>query len=416
MQAADILTVVALAALAAVAYLRYRDVLYPPFLQATLWAAVLALYCLEKDEFLPLSPGMYLLMINGVFLFSLGGFLATYQYRPALHRVHFVEAGRDPLLAAFFWVPILGLPLFIHRAVQLASNGPTGQLFLDLNMRLVQNRDGGFGWLAYLTTISFASVALHALLTPSSLAGRLKLPCALVVATIYSVFFTGRTFLFTVILMTAGIFMITRKLKPGRALAWCTLTMLLAFVSMPLLMKRDINPVGSFGENALMLWHSFRVYLLGALPAFDRLMTLSPAPAYGQHMLRTVFAVTDKLGFDTPMPLLSEFVKVPVLTPNVYTVYHPYFTDFSYCGAVVIQFFLGLWHGRLYKKAGQGDPLSVCLYALFLYPLFMQFFEDEYFSLLSKWIQFGLIFAIFFAMRRRSIVPHQQCEIAEPPH
>ena len=236
-------------------------------------------------------------------------------------------------------------------------------------------------------------------------------------ATIYSLFFTGRTFLFTIILMTIGIFMITRKLKAGRALAWCILTMLLAFVSMPLLMKRDIIPGGSFGENALMLWDSFRVYLFGALPAFDRLMYLSPAPAYGEHTFRTLFAVTDKLGFDTPpMPLLSAFVKVPVLTTNVYTVYHPYFKDFSYCGAVVIQLFLGLWHGRLYKRAGQGDPVSVCLYALFLYPLFMQFFEDEYFSLLSKWIQFGLIFAVFFAMRRRSIVTYQQCEISEPPY
>ena len=152
--------------------------LYPPFLQAALWAGVFVLYCLNEDSFLPLSPWMYFIIVNGVLQFSLGGFLATYQYRPTFYPVYFVGVRRDPLLAAMFWVPILGLPLYIHRAIELASNGPTGQLFLDLNMRLVQNRGGGFGWLAYLTTISFASVALHALFTPSSLVSRLKLLCA----------------------------------------------------------------------------------------------------------------------------------------------------------------------------------------------------------------------------------------------
>jgi oligosaccharide repeat unit polymerase len=117
---------------------------------------------------------------------------------------------------------------------------------------------------------------------------------------------------------------------------------------------------------------------------------------YGENMLRFLFVILNKLGFNIrPVLLRQEFVAVPLLT-NVYTIYQPYYGDFSIFGALLIQFFLGLWHGFIYLKARLNKPLYIILYALFLYPLFMQFFQDQYFNLLSTWIQCFIVLFLYF--------------------
>jgi oligosaccharide repeat unit polymerase len=101
---------------------------------------------------------------------------------------------------------------------------------------------------------------------------------------------------------------------------------------------------------------------------------------------------------------LQPYIKTPVLT-NVYTVYQPYFLDFSYVGVVLIQFFLGLLHGHIYKRAVSGSAFFVTLYGLSLYPLVMQFFQDQYLNLLSTWVQFAVVVGMFvWICRPRTVV------------
>src|SRR5438128_12375967 len=105
-------------------------------------------------------------------------------------------------------------------------------------------------------------------------------------------------------------------------------------------------------------------------------------------MFRTIFAVFNKIGFEIEVPpLIKEYQYTPFAS-NVYTVYQPYFDDFSVFGILLIQFFLGLFHGFLYKKIESRKPIYIILYSISLYPLFMQFFQDQYFNLLSTWIQY----------------------------
>jgi oligosaccharide repeat unit polymerase len=147
------------------------------------------------------------------------------------------------------------------------------------------------------------------------------------------------------------------------------------------------------------------VYVIGSLAAFDRLRHTTVTLAWGDNVFRTVWAVLYSIGFDTkPVPLLQPYIKTPVLT-NVYTVYQPYFLDFSYVGAVLIQFFLGLLHGHIYRRAVRGSAFFVALYGLSLYPLVMQFFQDQYLNLLSTWVQFAAVFGMFvWICRPRTLV------------
>ena len=393
----------ALWALAALAYLRYHDVLYPAFIQALLWAFITTLYCVQQEMFLPLSAWSYFVDLNGVALFGLGTYMATASYWPARSRREFADSGIDYALVILSWISILGLPFFVHRAFQLGSHGPTGYFFIDLRRALVEGRYGAMGILSYLMPISFSSAGLHVLFARRVRGDVVKAAISVVTAIVYSVFLTGRTFHFFLLLLIFGILLITRRVTLRIGGLLCASGMLLAFVAIAVFTGKGASPFASVHDNIYTLSRSFRVYLLGPLAALDTFMRASTAPAYGSHMFRTVTAVTYSLGFNTPpVPLVQPFTNVP-MPVNVYTVYQPYFGDFAHVGAVLIQFFLGLWHGFLYRKADQGSPLHICLYALFLYPLCMQFFQDAYFNLLSTWVQFGLLYLLFFGLRQRHI-------------
>jgi oligosaccharide repeat unit polymerase len=141
-------------------------------------------------------------------------------------------------------------------------------------------------------------------------------------------------------------------------------------------------------------------YLVASIPAFDQYSQSTEDYGLGLNIFRTVFVVLTKLGIDVNAPeLIREFQYVPMPT-NVYTVYQPYYADFSWIGLIVIQFFLGFWHGILFRETNNKNTFYAVPYVLFLYPLFMQFFQDQYFSLLSVWIQYGLLFFLYFLINQ----------------
>ena len=50
------------------------------------------------------------------------------------------------------------------------------------------------------------------------------------------------------------------------------------------------------------------------------------------------------------------------------------------------------------------SPIFVAAYGLSLYPLLFQFYQDNYFSLLSLWLQYGFLLFLYF-YRVRLIAP-----------
>jgi oligosaccharide repeat unit polymerase len=79
---------------------------------------------------------------------------------------------------------------------------------------------------------------------------------------------------------------------------------------------------------------------------------------------------------------------------NVYTIFHFYVNDFGIFFSYFMLLFYGVIHGYIYKTKYKND-FHLYVFAFSAFPLIMQFFQDQYASLTSTWIQvilYGLLF------------------------
>jgi len=398
-----------LAVTVAAAYLRYRDPLYPPVIQASLWLTVLCIFWANESEFYPLSAGVYFIFVTGAVLFALGAFLATYRFTPPHHSISFRHDRPDWFASLLFWTPILGFPLMLRRALELTAHGLTGFFLVDLRFAL--QAKGSYGWLDYLSVLALASAVVHFVIVRDR-AGRLRFLVAAATAAGYGILTTGRSLLLFLILSILGIALITRRVRVSRALLAGGVAVLVMFIGLGIALGKMGGLQLTLSERAAVVWESFRLYLLGSLPAFDRFVRSDVSPTYGANMFRSAIAALARLGLvEPPHGLVQPFVKVPEPT-NVYTVFQPYFGDFSYFGACFVPFFLGLLHGTVFRRATRGTPFWVVAYGLLLYPLCMQFFQDQYFNLLSTWAQLALWLVFYFYFSRGRSV---RAQIAPAP-
>lgn len=165
----------------------------------------------------------------------------------------------------------------------------------------------------------------------------------------------------------------------------------------------------SLGENWQTMRESFLTYTVGGIPALQTYVhNRGPEVAFGWNSFRTIFAVLHALGFTvSAAPLVQPYVDIPVPF-NAFTVYHPYMKDFGDLGALAALFAFGFLHAVIYRRATVRHPhaIYVFLFAVSLFPLVMQAFQDMYFSVLSLWIQYGAWAFLFFVVvneRRRGV-------------
>lgn len=398
----NLLTFLILGSVLMINYFRYRDLLYPPVLQSGLWLTITIAYVILEDDLVPLSGSMYLVIVSGVVLFGLGAFVSTLRFEPLRAKIQFNGVHYGLVAYLLLLVPLVGLPFYIIQLNELAHGGIAGNFFRDLRTSL-NTQDDPLGIIAYLVPVSILSAGIHFLLFRRSYPFRSTI--SVLLAIVYCLLTTGRTSFLLLFALILGMLAITRQMRSRRALLLFAVSSILIFVTVALL--RDLlSTMSSAAESARLTWESFRLYLLGSLPAFDRFMHTDATPALGTHLFRSLLAVGAKLGIcNTPPSLVQDFADLPFDT-NVYTVYQPYFADFSYPGIFIIQFVFGVVHGFLYRRADRGNPLYVLAFGFSLFPLTMQFFQDQYFNLLSTWVQYAAGLSLFFLfVPSRSRVP-----------
>ncbi len=137
----------------------------------------------------------------------------------------------------------------------------------------------------------------------------------------------------------------------------------------------------------------FQTYLSGSIAAFSSTWKQHSLTRYGGNTCRFIIAIFDKIcGTHNAVPLINEFESFGNgFRTNVFTFYDFYLRDFGVLYALLIQFFVAIIHGVSYKKMQTQNPYSIYLFAMLTYPLVMQFFQDQYFSLLSTWIQIIIV-------------------------
>jgi hypothetical protein len=100
------------------------------------------------------------------------------------------------------------------------------------------------------------------------------------------------------------------------------------------------------------------------------------------------------------------YITTPILS-NVYTVYYNYFKDFSYLG-LFFNCIYSFIHTIFYNKTRERNKfINIYFFATLMYPLVMSFFQDQYMSLFSTWVQltfYGLIASFFVTSEKKIVV------------
>jgi oligosaccharide repeat unit polymerase len=388
-----------LAALFAGTAVLLGDVLHPTPLLALHWLVVCGVYLLAPHHMRALSLETLVLVTMAVACFALGSGI-PYLRRNQDRRSDEPVWESTVLRHLIFMLSLGGLPFFLLKAQELAaSTAFTDYFFVNLRIALTGERSDAqtFGVLAYLLPVSTAS-ALVEIVTSPRRRPSLRAWLAIALAGTYAVMATGRTFVFLLLIPIGFLLVLQHRARLGRILVGGVALAALAFIGVGSLANKIGVDIAN--ADALAAQDAVMLYLLGSLAAFDVVLEQSAPLQLGVNVFRSVLAVLASLGLDVPVPsLVKPYVYVPEPT-NVYTVFLPYYEDFGWLGVAVAFVLLGAMHAWLYRRATTTqNPRWKVLYALSMYALLMQFFQDQYVSLLTTWITFVLL--VLPSFRRR---------------
>jgi oligosaccharide repeat unit polymerase len=390
----NILLILTLFALSVFSYVRHFDILYPPFINSTLWFLILLLSTLQPIDINEISNYTLFIINLGVFSFFFGGYLATFEKKPSKNKIPAYPNQKDTASTIFLVIATIGFIFTYKKMQEFGLSGISDNFFFNLRYSLSNEEDlQTYGIYAYFSTFAYLSVLFH--ITFTSKRKNLYLLISILLAIGFAISSAGRTSLFMMVISILGVLLITRKLSIYQGLIHGLILLLIIFILMSIL-------VGKSGSNDLTLiekifnsYEAFMQYLLGGIVAFDQWLAKVNYFDYGENSLRTIFSLLNTIGLDVQTKkLIQEYEEVPFMT-NVYTVHKQYYADFGILGILLFQMIFGYMHSRFYYLATKKIGYYIIYYALFLYPLFMQFFEDQYFSLLSTWIQFSVLIFLY---------------------
>lgn len=141
-------------------------------------------------------------------------------------------------------------------------------------------------------------------------------------------------------------------------------------------------------EKMEMLFNSYFLHpVLNFFYWFDE----NPELAGGKYTFRFIMALKSSLFGDAEVvtPVLP-FRTINGVQSNVYTSLNWCARDFGLWWALLVQFFLGVFYGGLYKRFMKNDTFhlaTIVVLCLLIHPIVNQFFDDKLFSIVSHWVQ-----------------------------
>lgn len=369
-----------------------RDPAHPGVVHGVLWLGISLGYTFFQSELNPLSNLAVLTLALGLLTFSAG--LVAGGHVPALKYQPQDKTGQMPLLPIIVLISAIGLVLMVFQAIDYvklnASNitRPDGSIvlvgdkvswYLVLRYELISNHKGSLGFSSYILNFCFAGVA-YLILYVRRVHKTWWLWPTLSLALGFALLSTGRTFVLLLACIGLAAAMPASSHRRWRIGAAALLLGSAAFFVLPWLQGRFFLGDKAFQSMVLS-------YFFMPMAAFDHLLNAGMPTTQGGMTFRTPLAVLRALGASVAVPdLMQPFIKVPAEI-NVYTVFSPYYRDFGLSGIALFMLLLGGLHGWVYRQLKSGNPVIVVANALLFYALLMQFFQDQYFGLMSQWIQ-----------------------------
>jgi oligosaccharide repeat unit polymerase len=400
-------------------YISGKKITYPPLIFCFIWLVTFLVRMTFTSFYLqqlrPLHNSTYLLLITGGLVATIAGFISLSQYTYVNKQGGLSEETEvrniifSPLsfkLRAFLTVFVIGVfPLFINYIVNVIIPGQVENVFKSIRYETAVN-EVSFGVFSYFVTFS-AFVALlngYVFWQNKTVGNRWLYIISFFVSLIFAITTMGRTSVLMTLSFNAAIYFISvGTIRIGQIIRYA-----FAFVILFLVMGVLLDKGGSLNEgvkeNANSSIEMFGMYMLTPANALDTYMhTPLQKKDKGMRSLRFFYVLADKAGIihvdNKEFDLLDEFLFVPYPV-NVYTFYNPYIRDFGVIYALIILFLIMLWHSANFIKASLVPRafFSRIAYCYMFYPLLMVFFNDQYMSVLSSWIQLFLYAYIFYGM------------------
>lgn len=385
----------------------------PSFLYTFLWLSVLLLHYLVTTfdiiSLYVLSNEILLFFFLGTVFFNLGSFFSImFDQKPSIIKQKTTHIRAHSFLDNIMLItPLLLLPVVYLGSLELAYKPGFDNLFKALRYQKVFGGES-LGLLEYLTIWVIFDATWRYLLYKHNVfvwQQKNKMIISFILAAIYAILSTGRTFFFLIIITLIGIKFLANEIKVKQSLV-LVFSLLVVFFTFAYFLENGASQNNTFEANFSLVYKSLLNYLLGPLNALDSVFHNYVGYDLGLNSFRFFSAFFYKIGLsDTkPFEIIQDYTYVPFPT-NVYTIYYPYLLDFGTIFAFFISFFYGFIHTKSFLNARRGSIIYSYIYALMIYPLFMSFFQDQYLSLLSTWIQFGLfvLFAVKFVLVKETV-------------
>jgi oligosaccharide repeat unit polymerase len=384
---------------------------YPPFLFCSIWLLILTLHALFSVTYM---RALYPLSTDVLLVIVLGAVVATAT--ALIHRFVLIYFPSQKSLAvsssifftkpAFYFrsvisiVAIILLPLYLRKLLSIAADGITDNLLFNIRYELAIN-ETSIGVLAYAQVIAIFAVAIqyHAYLHTKNRITLYSLIVSAIIALVYVFFSSGRGYYLFLLAIFVGL-QIAAKQVSKKFFLIVAILFLTAFIGVGSLLNKispDNNNGGSFVSASMF---AIGLYTVVPLNAFDYEMTQKAVKKdEGLNSFRFVYALAEKSGIkisanEKAKDLVQEFVFVPYPC-NVYTFYSPYYRDFGMIYAYTMLFVFLLFHAFLYTNSSY-NHLAALGYAFLLFPLLFSFFQDQYLTLLSTWIQISLLLVLYY--------------------
>lgn len=362
------------------------DPFSPWIITLAVWIAIIVMFQFQKDLLYPLSDQFYICVTSWLIIFIVCS-VATYYLMPSSGNTAETKAKDiDISMLAFNTMYVISMiitPLYLYEILQVVAMFDPADMLNNIRLLAVFG-DESHGFLSY-------SYIMNQVLLVSGLWQYPKIPkwklATIFAATFMSAFaIMEKGMLFFIILVTLFVMYQKRRIKL-RTIGLSGAAVILLFFIINVLRSGSL---ASLENNDSTLLNFFAIYILSPSVAFGR-VAQDITTQVGSHTFQVPYLLLNQWGFGNFEINIKtqDFVYVPLPT-NVYTIFQPFFQDFSYRGVAFFAMLYGTVTGFLYRMYKNGNGICRCIYTYFVYVLVLQFFQENIFMNIVMVMQFAL--------------------------
>ena len=362
------------------------DPFSPWVITLAVWIAIIVMFQFQKDLLYPLSDQFYICVTSWLIIFIVCS-VATYYLMPSSGNTAETKAKDiDISMLAFNTMYVISMiitPLYLYEILQVVAMFDPADMLNNIRLLAVFG-DESHGFLSY-------SYIMNQVLLVSGLWQYPKIPkwklATIFAATFMSAFaIMEKGMLFFIILVTLFVMYQKKRIKL-RTIGLSGAAVILLFFIINVLRSGSL---ASLENNDSTLLNFFAIYILSPSVAFGR-VAQDITTQVGSHTFQVPYLLLNQWGFGNFEINIKtqDFVYVPLPT-NVYTIFQPFFQDFSYRGVAFFAMLYGTVTGFLYRMYKNGNGICRCIYTYFVYVLVLQFFQENIFMNIVMVMQFAL--------------------------